>query len=233
MNKKRVAGDKAAQWVENGMNVGLGTGSTVYYTIQRLGERVKQGLQIRAIPTSRATEQLATSLGIPLMTFADVTRLDVAIDGADSVTPRYDLIKGGGGALLREKLVAESADKFIVVVDDSKQVSNLTDCSVPVEIVPFAFETTIKRIRALGAQPILRTNGGQSFVTDNGNYIADVTFGDVDDASRLHYELKTITGVVETGLFVGMADIVVVGTDVGPNVLLCGRNCGAAENPVQ
>src|SRR5579875_808786 len=152
LNKKRAAGFKAAEWVENGMKVGLGTGSTVHYTIERLAERVKQGLQIQAIPTSSRTEQLARSLGIPLTTFSEVSRLNVAIDGADAVTPKYDLIKGGGGALLREKLVAESADKFIVVVDDSKNVNDFDHCPIPVEIVPFAYETTIKRIASCGGQ---------------------------------------------------------------------------------
>ena len=237
MNKKQIAGQKAAEWIKDGMKVGLGTGSTVYYTILELGERLKkEGLQIEAIPTSKETEKLAQSLGIPLTTFADVTRLDVVIDGADAVTPTYDLIKGGGGALLREKLVAKSSDTFIVVVDDSKQVNDFEGLPIPIEIVPFAFQTTLQRISTFSSELALRMKKpnavgavnavNEPFVTDNGNYVVDAKFAHMDSIgspAKLHEKLKSLTGVVETGLFTGMADIVVVGCDEGAKVFRKGK----------
>lgn len=216
---KRRAGERAADMVTDGMVVGLGTGSTVYWTLQRLGERVQQGLRIRGVPTSRRTEELALALGIPLTSFADVGELDLTIDGADEIDPRLDLIKGGGGALLREKIVAAASRRLIVVADRSKLVPTLGVRPLPVEVIPFGHQMTARRVAALGCVPALRLADGQPFVTDNGNYIFDCPFGAIPDLAHLQRELKLLTGVVETGLFVGMADLVVIGTSDGVDLL--------------
>jgi len=215
VNAKQLAGEKAAELVKDGMAVGLGTGSTVYYTIQRLGELVRDGLRIRGIPTSRRTEQQARDVGIPLITFADVAELDLTIDGADEVNPALDLIKGGGGALLREKLVAAASRCLVIVADSSKQVATLGRFPLPVEVVPFAWEVTTRRVAALGCTPTLRSVDGELYVSDNGNYILDCAFGSIPDPAGLHRTLKLLPGVVETGLFVGMANTVVIGGETG------------------
>lgn len=210
VNLKQAAGERAAEYVENGMTIGLGTGSTVYWTIRRLAERVRDGLKIRAIPTSRETENLAAELGISLTSFAEVRELDLTIDGADEISPAFDLIKGGGGALLREKLVAAASRRLIIVADQSKLVSRLGSSPLPVEVAPFGWETVARRVENLGFAAQLRLNEGEPFVTDNGNYILDCVCGTIENPAKLHDDLKLLTGVVETGLFVGMASVVVV-----------------------
>lgn len=212
MNEKQLAGEKATEFVRDGMTLGLGTGTTVYWTIQRLGELVRRGLRIRGIPTSRRTEEQARAAGIPLTSFAEVSELDLTIDGADEVNPSLDLIKGGGGALLREKLVATASRQLMIVIDSTKRVETLGRFPLPVEVVPFAWEITARRVAALGCAPRLRTAEGEPFVTDNGNYLLDCAFGAIPRPAELHDALKRLTGVVETGLFVGMADLVIVGT---------------------
>lgn len=216
---KQRAGEKATEFVRDGMTIGLGTGTTVSWTIRRLGELVREGLRIRGIPTSRRTEELANDVGIPLVTFADVPALDLTIDGADEVNPSLDLIKGGGGALLREKLVAAASQRLVIVVDSSKRVATLGKFPLPVEVVPFAWEVTARRVAALGCVPALRLADGQPYLTDNGNHILDCAFDAIPDPATLHRALKLLPGVVETGLFVGMADTVVVGTAQGVTVL--------------
>ena len=218
MNAKEVAGVKAAEFVKDGMTVGLGTGSTVYWTIRRLGERVHTGLRIRGIPTSQRTEELARELEIPLVSFEEVAELDVTIDGADEVTATLDLIKGGGGALLREKLVAAASRHLVIVVDGSKRVPVLGAFPLPVEVVPFAWGVTIRRLAAFGCVPSLRVRGDAPFVTDNGNYIVDCAFGSISDPLSLHRELKLLPGVIETGLFIGMANTLVLGSQNGVEV---------------
>ena len=224
MNPKQRAGEKATEFVRDGMNVGLGTGTTVYWTIQRLGAMVREGLHIRGIPTSRRTEQQAIEAGIPLTSFAEVTELDLTIDGADEINPSFDLIKGGGGALLREKLVAAASRQLIVVADGSKQVATLGKFPLPVEVVPFAWEVTARRIAAFGCTPTLRAVDGQPYVSDNGNYILDCRFGAIPDPATLHRDLKLLVGVVETGLFVGMADVAVIGSESGVSILKRGES---------
>jgi ribose 5-phosphate isomerase A len=216
---KRHAGERAAELVMDGMTVGLGTGSTVYWALQRLGERVRGGLRLRGIPTSRQTEELARTLGIPLTTFAEVRELDLAIDGADEIDAGLNLIKGGGGALLREKIVAAASRQLVVVADRSKVVATLGARPLPVEIVPFGHEVTMRRLAALGGVPTLRYVAGQPFVTDNGNLIADCAFGAIPDPARLERELKLVVGVVESGLFVERASVAIVGTDAGVEIL--------------
>lgn len=209
---KKMAGEYAAELIEDGMNIGLGTGSTVYWTILRLAERVKQGIRVRCIPTSEKTAKLAQQLNIPLISFADLVTLDLAIDGADEFDPGKNLIKGGGGALLREKLVATSARRFVVVADVSKQVAALGRFPLPVEVVPFAYQTTLNRIANYCESIAIRTreDGVTPLLTDNGNYIVDCAFGRIEQPHELHAQLKMLQGVVETGLFTKGVEAIVV-----------------------
>ncbi|QDH13791.1 ribose-5-phosphate isomerase RpiA [Formicincola oecophyllae] len=211
---KRHAARIAADMVEAGMIVGLGTGSTATFMVERLGERVRQGLAIKAIPTSNVIGQLAQSLGIVLTDFATHPVIDVAIDGADEVERgSLHLIKGLGGALLREKMVAAAAKRFIVIVDDSKPVATLGERTpVPVEVVPFGWHATHARLEKLGAQRITvrQGAGGMPFMTDNGNMVLDCDFGPIKDAAHLAGLLDRTVGVVEHGIFPDMATDVVV-----------------------
>lgn len=171
MEAKRVAAEKAVEYVADGMTVGLGTGSTTAYAIHKLGEMVKQGLKIKAVATSTRSETLAKELGIQLVAFADIDQIDLTIDGADEVDPEWNLIKGGGGALLREKIVAAASRRLIIIVDESKVVQRLGLFPLPVEVVPFGWELTMRKLADLGYNPRLRTENGKPYVTDNGNYI--------------------------------------------------------------
>ncbi|WP_078409059.1 ribose-5-phosphate isomerase RpiA [Priestia abyssalis] len=209
MNEKQWVGEKAAEFVKDGMVVGLGTGSTVYYTLKRLGELVNEGLSIQGIPTSVQTEIIAKEFGIPLTNFLEVEHIDLAIDGADEVDLHLNLTKGGGGALLREKIIAKAAKTFIVVADSSKLVEKLGTFLLPVEVVPFGFSVTERHIRELGCSPEIRLKEGKPFITDNGNYIFDCNFPDIPYPETLERKLNMIPGVVENGLFVGMADMLV------------------------
>ena len=215
MDAKQRAGARSVEFIEDGMTVGLGTGSTAYWMVERLGERVREGLSVRCVPTSRRTEEQARRLGIPLVTFADVQRLDIAIDGADEIGPGLALIKGGGGALLREKLVAASASRFVVVADACKKVEVLGKFPLPVEVVQFAWEVTARRVAEVtNVEPSLRRDErGAVYLTDNGNYILDCRCGEIPDPEKTERGLKMLTGVVECGLFVRMADLAVVATD--------------------
>jgi ribose 5-phosphate isomerase A len=190
-------------------------GSTVYWSILKLGELVKKGLDIRGVPTSKNTEKLAIELGIPLVSLSSINQLDLTIDGADEANPNFELIKGGGGALLREKMVASISQRFIVVIDESKYVTNLGKFPLPVEIVQFGWEMTCKQISTLSCKPKLRTNNNFPFTTDNGNYILDCYFEKIQDAIELNVTLNMIPGVVENGLFVNMADTIVIGNRNG------------------
>lgn len=220
MNAKQAAGEAAVKYVEDGMIVGLGTGSTVYYCLMKLAQLVREGLRIKGIPTSDATRTLASEQGIPLTNFREHPKLDVVIDGADAVDPDFSLIKGGGAAHLREKLVACCAHKMVVVADDTKRYENFNGLPIPVEIVPFAWETTEHRIIDLGGHPTLRlADDGQPVVTDNHNYILDTSFDVVEDAGQIHRSLKLVTGVVETGLFVGFASVVIYGQEDGVEIV--------------
>lgn len=209
MIEKKEVGEKAVEYVKDGMVVGLGTGSTVYYFISKLGQLVQQGLSIKGVPTSKHTEKLAIELGIPLVSFNEIEQIDVAIDGADEVDPDLNLIKGGGGALLREKIIAKAAKTFIIVADSHKNVDTLGTFPLPIEVVPYGFEMTVKHIRELGGSPMLRQKDGLPFLTDNGNYVIDSRFQDIKNPKELEKSLNLIPGVVDNGLFVGMADAVI------------------------
>lgn len=201
MNAKRIAAEKAVEFVKDGMVVGLGTGSTASWAINALGEKVKAGLHIQAVASSVASENLARQHGIELIDFSALSVIDVTIDGADEVDAQSNLIKGGGGALLREKILAYNSRHFIVVVDDSKLVDTLGKFPLPVEIVPFAVELTLNQLRNLGCEANIRKKDGKEFVTDNANFIADCSFKQIADTEALNTNILLIPGVVECGLF--------------------------------
>lgn len=209
-NDKRIAAEEAVNFVKNGMTVGLGSGSTVNLMLHALGKRVKEGLQIRGIPSSIKTEKLANELGIPLVDFSVTTHIDLAIDGADEIDESLNLIKGGGGSLVREKVVDACADEFIIVADSSKLVSHLGNFPLPIEVLPFGFEVTAENIKKIGGIPNIRKKDNQIFISDNGNYILDCSFGTIEDPVHLHKTLIQMVGVVETGIFADMADKVII-----------------------
>lgn len=213
---KRLAGEAACDFVNDGMVVGLGTGTTVHYTIKKLGKLVDKGLRIIGIPTSIKTENLARQCGIPLSNLHEHPTVNLSIDGADEVDPKLNLIKGMGGALVREKIVASVSRKMIIVVDQSKQVSKLGSKSpVPVEVLPFGWGAVMRKIERMGAEVELRRSKNIAFISDNGNYTLDCRFAKIDSPKGLERKLNNIPGVVENGLFVKLASLALVGTDQG------------------
>ncbi|HHH77792.1 MAG TPA: ribose-5-phosphate isomerase RpiA [Thermoplasmatales archaeon] len=209
---KRIAAHRATEYVRDGMVVGLGTGSTARYAVEKLGEMVKEGLDIVGIPTSLETEQLARKAGIPLSTI-DEHDIDLTIDGADQVDGDLNLIKGGGGALLREKMVASCSREEIIVVDESK-ITDRFSFPLPVEVVKFGWKSVARKLESMGLEPARR-----EFVTDNGNYILDCRYGSIDDPEEMERMLNGIPGVVENGLFVGLATMVIAGTTRGAKTI--------------
>ena len=219
MNLKDLAGRKAVEYVRDGMVVGLGTGSTAAYAIKALGERVAEGLQIQAISTSEASTQLANQLGIDVQSFEEEPVIDLTIDGADEVDPDLNLIKGLGGALLREKIVAAATTRQIIIVDSSKLVEKLgTRAPLPVEVIPFGWPLAQRHLMEQGIRAELRKNpsADEPVETDNGNFILDCSFAHgIDDAASMERRINAIPSVVENGLFVGLADLVIVAQDNG------------------
>jgi ribose 5-phosphate isomerase A len=217
MNAKQRAAEAALTYVQSGMIVGLGTGSTADFFLQALAADLKSGklTGLRGVPTSRQSERRALELGIPLATLAECPAPDITIDGADEVDPNLNLIKGLGGALLREKIVAQNSKKLLIIADQGKTVSCLGERSpLPVEVAIFGHEVQEGFLRSLGCRPTLRRDAaGRIFTTDNGNYIFDCQFEKITDAAALELQLKSRAGVVETGLFLGLAQVVLVGTD--------------------
>ncbi len=208
---KRMAGYRAAEYVTDGTVVGLGTGSTTAYAIEAIGKGVRDGLRIRGVPTSTASEDLANQAGIPLTSLDECPRVDLTIDGADEVDPQGNLIKGRGGAFLREKVVALASRRFLIVVDEGKLVDRLgVAVPLPVEVIPFAWNRCQQAIERMGGFVELRRGNGAPFVTDNGNYVLDCRFWPLPDPSQLGHRLKMIAGVVEHGLFLDMDPIVLV-----------------------
>jgi len=209
--EKEAAARASLKFVCDGDVVGLGTGSTAAFAVRFLAEQVRTGLKIRGIPTSSVTRELAQSLGIPLTTFDDVQQIDVTIDGADEFDPQLHLIKGGGGALLREKIVASASRQLIIVTDASKQVPVLGEFPLPVEVIQFAQPLVAKRIAALGAAVKLRHDeNGNPYVTDEGNHILDCSFGSIPDPPALARTLDAMPGVVDHGLFIGLASVILL-----------------------
>lgn len=226
---KKLAAEKAAEQVKDGMIVGLGTGSTVEHTLRKLGQMVKDGLKIQGIPTSIHTKRIAKEENIPLTSLDEHPEIDITIDGADEVDSFLNLIKGGGGALTREKIIAFNSKKVIIVIDDSKIVKCLgIDFALPVEVVKFGWQATKKSLEQFGWQPaeekrdevactveLRKVMGDEPFITDNGNYILDCDFQRIDRPEELEIEINNIPGVVENGLFIGLADEIIVGGKQG------------------
>jgi ribose 5-phosphate isomerase A len=209
---KRRAAERAIEFVTDGQIVGIGTGSTTRFAIEGLARRVAEGLKIAGVPTSLETERMAKGLGIDILQLNDVDHIDITIDGADEVDPRFNMIKGGGGALTREKLVAIASSRRVIIIDDSKLVNQLGQSrAVPVEVLGFAWRLTEKRLAELGCQPVLRQKAGAPFETDNGNYILDCNFGAIADPESMEPRIKLVPGVVESGLFIRIADVLVIG----------------------
>ncbi len=214
---KKAAGHAAAEVVEEGMFIGLGTGTTAAFFIEALAKRCREGLKIQAIATSEQSALHAQHLGIPLIQELPNRSIDITFDGADEIDHHKNMIKGGGGALLREKLLALASQEMIVIIDETKLVDQLGNHPLPIEIVPFIYSMTIKRLEQLGYTGKLRNNRlNQPFLTDNGNFIFDIQYsGAIDDPEKEHVKLKNISGVVETGLFFNVAKRVIVGYEDG------------------
>ena len=215
VDPKKLAAEKAVEYLNDGMLIGLGTGTTAYWAIQKIGAMVKEGLKIKAVSSSDHSASLAKQLNIPLADINSIHGIDITIDGADEVDPKKNLIKGGGGALLREKILAINTKQYIIVVDESKMVNQLGKFPLPVEIVRFASKLTMKKIERLGCELTLRMKEGKEFITDNGNLIADCKFGSIQNVDTLNQQLHAIAGVVETGLFANFSPVIVVGHSTG------------------
>jgi ribose 5-phosphate isomerase A len=218
---KRAAAQRAVEFVESGMVLGLGTGSTAACVVEALARRVAQGLAVVAIPSSEHTAEMARALGIPLTNMGEHRHIDLAIDGADEVERgTLDLIKGHGGALLREKIVAAASERFVVVVDDEKLVNRLGErFPIPVEVAQFGWQATAAALEQLGTRPELRQIGGRTFVTDGGNFILDCPFGSIAEPRQLEQAINMTVGVVENGLFLGRSAAVVVASADGVEIL--------------
>jgi ribose 5-phosphate isomerase A len=222
--EKEAAARASLRFVKDGQVVGLGTGSTAAYFIQLLGEQVKNGLRVRGIPSSDRSREQAAGLGIPLTTLDECPQIDVTVDGADEVDPQLRLIKGGGGALLREKIVASATKRYVIITDATKRVPVLGKFPLPVEVIKFAQAVVAKKLEALGASVGLRLGAdGKPYLTDENNHILDCRFGQIQDADRLARQLSDMPGVVEHGLFIGMASVVLVANG-GEIVELIARN---------
>jgi ribose 5-phosphate isomerase A len=224
-DQKIAVANAAIEYVRDGMRLGLGTGSTARHFVDVVGEKVKAGWKLTCVPTSEATRKQAEGLGIAVSTLDQTPQLDLDVDGADEIDGDLNLVKGGGGALLREKIVASSAAKMVVIVDASKRVERLGKFPLPVEVVPFGVKATAFKIeracKALGINPaiVIRVRDGKPFVTDNGNLILDCACGRIDKPASLAVALSVIPGVVEHGLFIGMASVALLGSDTGVTVL--------------
>jgi len=203
-SEKQRAAEAAVEYVKDGMIVGLGTGSTTEFAVKKLGERVRDGLAIRGIPTSDVTKVQAEEEGIPLIDFSETMYIDLTIDGADEIDVNLNMIKGGGAALLREKIVASASKEEIIIVSHEKFVKQLGSFPLPVEVIPFGWQVIFNQLETLGGSPDLRLKQGQPLLTDQGNYIIDCRFRQIIDASQLEQRLNMIPGVVENGLFTGL-----------------------------
>ncbi|MDG1486821.1 MAG: ribose-5-phosphate isomerase RpiA [SAR324 cluster bacterium] len=204
ISEKQRAAEAAVEYVKDGMIVGLGTGSTTEYAVKKLGERVRDGLAIRGIPTSDVTKVQAEEEGIPLIDFSETMYIDLTIDGADEIDVNLNMIKGGGAALLREKIVASASKEEIIIVSHEKFVKQLGSFPLPVEVIPFGWQIIFNQLETLGGSPDLRLKQGQPLRTDQGNYIIDCRFRQIIDAAQLEQRLNMIPGVVENGLFTGL-----------------------------
>jgi len=211
-HEKLLAAKAAAKLVKNNQVIGLGTGSTAAFAMHEIAQRVQDGLQVQAVATSEYTAALATSLGIPVIDVNTVDQIDITIDGADEFTTELQLIKGGGGALLREKIVASLSKQVIIIADSSKQVKRLGKFTLPIEIIPFASNYVLHQLKKNQGKGVIRTNAGNTFITDSGNYIMDTDFGLIEDPQQLANTLNSITGIVAHGLFINLATSIFMGS---------------------
>jgi ribose 5-phosphate isomerase A len=219
MTEKKIAAEKSVEFIENGMVVGLGTGSTVVFMINALNDKIKNGLNIRAISTSQTTSDLAISKGIEIVNIDEVGSIDITIDGADEVDPNLNGIKGGGGALLFEKIVARASKKNIWIVDSSKLVNQLGASPLPVEVLPYGKQKTINILKKLNFNPKFRMKNNELYYTDSGNVIIDLNLGTIENSIILEEKLNSIPGVIENGLFNDIADLVIVGRENSVEVI--------------
>ena len=219
MNLKEVVGKEAVKYVEDGMIVGLGTGSTVFYFVHALADRVKEGLNIQMASTSIQTVELAKSLGLNIKELEEIDHIDLAVDGVDEIDKNFNAIKGGGAALFREKIVADIAKEVIWIYDESKDVEKLGKFNLPVEILPFGYSHTVRKLTEAGLNPVIRKKDGEILITDNHNYIADLHLGYGFDIEEVKEKLANIVGVVEHGLFLNMCKLCIKGTPEGAVII--------------
>jgi len=219
MNLKEVVGKEAVKYVEDGMIVGLGTGSTVFYFVHALADRVKEGLNIQMVSTSIQTVELAKSLGLNIKELEEIDHIDLAVDGVDEIDKNFNAIKGGGAALFREKIVADIAKEVIWIYDESKDVEKLGKFNLPVEILPFGYSHTVRKLTEAGLNPVIRKKDGEILITDNHNYIADLHLGYGFDIEGVKEKLVNIVGVVEHGLFLNMCKLCIKGTPGGAVII--------------
>lgn len=219
MNLKEVVGKKAVEYVKDGMIVGLGTGSTVFYFVHALADRVKEGLNVEMVSTSIQTVELAQSLGLTIKELEEIDHIDLAVDGVDEIDKNFNAIKGGGAALFREKIVADIAREVIWIYDESKDVEKLGNFNLPVEILPFGYSHTIRKMEEAGLKPVLRLKDGAILITDNNNYIVDLHLGYGFDIKSVKEKLESIVGVVEHGLFLNMCKLCIKGTEHGAVII--------------
>ena len=219
MNLKEVVGKEAVKYVEDGMIVGLGTGSTVFYFVHALADKVKEGLNIQMVSTSIQTVELARSLGLNIKELEEIDHIDLAVDGVDEIDKNFNAIKGGGAALFREKIVADIAKEVIWIYDESKDVEKLGKFNLPVEILPFGYSHTVRKLTEAGLNPVIRKKDGEILITDNHNYIADLHLGYGFDIEEVKEKLANIVGVVEHGLFLNMCKLCIKGTPEGAVII--------------
>jgi ribose 5-phosphate isomerase A len=219
MNEKQLAAEKSIEFIKDGMTLGLGTGSTVFFLINKLAELVEQGLKVKCVSTSNQTSELANMLGIKIVNLSEVDHIDLTIDGADEVDQNLNGIKGGGGALLFEKIVAAASEKIIWIVDSSKYVKKLGKFPLPVEVVPFGSNQIIKKFKDCGYSPMIRKNKSEIYITDSGNEIIDLHLNEIEDSIKLEREIKLMPGVVEVGLFNNIANTVIIGKENSTEII--------------
>lgn len=219
MEEKRIAALKAAEYIESNMVVGLGTGSTAFYLIEKVGEMVSKRLKLKAVATSQSTTKLAEEYKIPLVDIDEVDKIDLAIDGVDEIDSNFNAIKGGGGALFREKMVANLAHRVIWIMDSSKVVDSIGDFPLPVEILPYGHRHIIKKLEDLSLNPVLRISNEGPFITDNFNYIVDLQLEKGFDIAAVSEKLKSVIGVLETGLFLNKCERIIIGTSNGTKII--------------
>ena len=219
MNLKEVVGKEAVKYVEDGMIVGLGTGSTVFYFVHALADRVKEGLNIQMVSTSIQTVELAKRLGLNIKELEEIDHIDLAVDGVDEIDKNFNAIKGGGAALFREKIVADIAKEVIWIYDESKDVEKLGKFNLPVEILPFGYSHTVRKLTEAGLNPVIRKKDGEILITDNHNYIVDLHLGYGFDIEEVKEKLANIVGVVEHGLFLNMCKLCIKGTPGGAVII--------------